>query len=122
MPTTCQADRHSNCRASNSFPGSPADFAAKRICLGANILSRLFQDGDSPPVIVFSGAGNWPIPNQNANQRVPMKFILDDRGRPLVRQRAKPNRALRIQSLKLNVIFRPTSFGMKPQMTARMAP
>jgi hypothetical protein len=51
-----------------------------------------------------------------------MKFILDDRGRPLVRQRAKPNRALRIQSLKLNVIFRPTSFGMKPQMTARMAP
>lgn len=46
-----------------------------------------------------------------------MKPLFTYRDRLLFRRRGKPNRILRIRPAKLNFIFRPVRFGLKPKIT-----
>ena len=45
-----------------------------------------------------------------------MKPVLRYQSQLLFRKSYKPNRVLRIKPAKLNFIFRPVRFGVKPQM------
>lgn len=46
-----------------------------------------------------------------------MKPVLRFQSQLLFRKSYKPNRVIRIKPAKVNVIFRPVRFGLKPRMT-----
>jgi hypothetical protein len=45
-----------------------------------------------------------------------MKTVLRYQSQLLFRKSHKPNRVLRIRPVKLNFVFRPVRFGVKPQI------
>jgi hypothetical protein len=77
-------------------------------------LSRRRQPTGLPhpvaPVIV-------PQPTATQTKVDPMKPILRYRSQMLFRQSIQPKRILRIRPAKLNFIFRPAQFGLKPKIT-----
>jgi hypothetical protein len=64
--------------------------------------------------------GALPTPsanNQPQRKENPMKPVLRYQSQLLFRKSYKPNRVLRIRpAMKLNFVFRPVGFGLKPQI------
>jgi len=49
-----------------------------------------------------------------------MKPTIRSQSQLLFRKSYKPNRVLRIRPAKLNFVFRPVAFGIKPQMQSAL--
>jgi hypothetical protein len=65
-----------------------------------------------------NGASSRLSTNNHLNPKGnPMKPMFTYQGRLLFRRSDKPNRILRIRPAKLNFIFRPVRFGLKPKIT-----
>jgi hypothetical protein len=105
--TTAQAGDSS---AVEAAPGA-ADLAETKAAI--HPFSRRRQPIGLPhpvaPVIV-------PQPTSTQTKGDPMKPILRYRSQMLFRQSIPPKRILRIRPAKLNFIFRPTRFGVKPKI------
>jgi hypothetical protein len=70
----------------------------------------------------LAGESNGDTNRSSTNNRLnpkgnPMKPMFTYRDRLLFRRSDKPNRILRIRPAKLNFIFRPVRFGLKPKIT-----
>jgi hypothetical protein len=106
--TTAQAG---DSRAVEAAPGT-ADLAKTKAAI--HPVSRRRQPTGLPhpgaPIIV-------PQPTATQTKDDPMKPILRYQSQMLFRQSIQPKRILRISPAKLNFIFRPARFGVKPKIT-----
>jgi hypothetical protein len=69
------------------------------------------------PATASSGVINGAVINQQLNAKGnPMRPAIYNQRSLLLRKSYKPNRVLRIRPAKLNFVFRPVRFGLKPQV------